>query len=209
MKHNCKEEPRVTRLSCAFGTQRWRQDLCGVLVILAGWLCAVSVQAQEQSPGLWGQQAERGGFHFKAAFGTGIGPTSLGLWHSMEIGGTFQRPGILNGWTMAYHHVFLLSAPQFRPNDAADMFGGHFFLLKIPLGLPEIVAKLSVGLGESVDLRTGFQAFFGFGWHYGIDFHFPWTRRSGMTIGLDAVHSITGRHGHIFGFGLNVGYTWF
>ncbi|TNE45023.1 MAG: hypothetical protein EP343_27510 [Deltaproteobacteria bacterium] len=180
-----------------------------VVLFLWGGVGATTASAHESSESLWKSQVLRGGFHFHASFGVGGGPTSLGLFHTMEIGHTFKDAGFATGWTLAYDHVFLLSPQQFRPEGAADMFGGHFLLLKIPLGLPHIVGKIAVGLGESVDLTEGFVPYFGFGWHYGLDFHFPATSRSGVTIGLNGVHSITGQHGHLFGFGLTVGYTWF
>lgn len=180
---------------------RWVVVCCCLIVVGVGG----EAVAAEGSFGASVAPVQRGGFHFQAVFGFGAGSDAMGLWHTMEVGHTFES----NGLTLGYTHVFLMNAPAQHPGEKVDMFGGHFLSLKVPLWTPIVVGKIAIGLGESVELSNGFIPYFGFGWHYGVDFHIPLLVRSGITIGLNAVHSITAQHGHLFGAGIALGYTWF
>jgi len=181
----------------------------GKSLLLSLCLCVMVSGAAGEAFGeelrMFSAPIKRDGFHFQFMLGGGAGPTSLGLWHNMEIGGTLADSGV----TLGYTHIFLLSSTAFRPAGNSDMFGGHMFLVKVPLGFPELVGKVAVGLGETVDLRTGFVPYFGFGWHVGLDLHIPVTLRSGFTLSLSSVHAFTPQHGNQLGFGLALGYTWF
>ena len=177
------------------------------LVLLALQLASPTAGAR-----VWAQKetllemrnVDRSGFHFKIAFGFGGGPDTAGIFHSMELGGTTST-----GWTVAYLHTFIQNKGVGADNDGPDLFGGHMLLVKAPLGSPEIVAKLAVGLGGTHDQSDGIKANFGVGWLYGIDFHVPLTTGSGLTLGLDGLQSWDPETGHHFGVAGSTGYTWF
>jgi hypothetical protein len=169
------------------------------------WLGGAEAQADPSSSTLSGRPMQRGGLHLLVAFGWGGGPTSHGLLHSMELGHTFRD----SGWTLAYNHVFVWSDGLARPEGGSDLFGGHLLVLKLPLGRPDLVAKIGAGLGENVHLSDGFDPFFGFGWTYGVDLHLPLPRTSGLTLTLLAVHATTVDRGHQVAFAAGLGYCWF
>jgi hypothetical protein len=177
------------------------------IALVAGLLApstASAAPASLEMPTLGGQPTERDGFHFQVAFGWGGGPTSHGLFHNMEIGGTFA-----NGWTLAYNHVFIQSGGFYKPEGQPDLFGGHLLLLKIPLWYSDLVGKVAAGLGGTHDQSNGIKAYLGFGWAYGVDVNIPMTRTSGVTLGLTLLHAVVVTHGHHFGGALSLGYTWF
>ena len=66
-------------------------------------------------PSVFGMPAQRGGFHFQFGLGYGGGPTSSGVLHNMELGGTF-RDGPAKGLTLAYDHVFVFSKGVAKPH---------------------------------------------------------------------------------------------
>ncbi|MCB9558272.1 MAG: hypothetical protein H6707_19300 [Deltaproteobacteria bacterium] len=154
---------------------------------------------------LWGRPLLRDGWHVMVAFGWGGGPTSNGLMHSMEIGKSDRTTGA----TLAYNHLFILSDRLGKPANGSDMFGGHFLVLKLPLGSAGLVGKVGAGLGENVDLSDGFSARFGVGWTYGIDLHLALYPRSGLTLTALVVHAATVDRGHQLGLALGLGYSWF
>ena len=169
-------------------------------------LSAAPASASEswEMPTLRGRPSQRDGFHFQVAFGWGGGPTSHGLFHNMEIGGTFK-----NGWTLAYNHVFIQSGGFYKPEGEPDLFGGHLLLLKIPMFYSDLVGKIAVGVGGTHDQSDGIKAHLGIGALYGVDLHLPMTRYSGITVGLTLLHAAVKTHGHHFGGALSLGYTWF
>jgi len=176
----------------------------GVSIVL-GLLLLGGTAAAAPLPTLLGRAAQRDGVHVQVAFGWAGGPTSGGLLHSMELGGSFGE----RGWTVAYDHVFVLSDGFTKPRDGSDMFGGHLLMLKVPLFRSELVAKVAAGVGENVDLQHGFTPYFGFGWLYGLDFDIPLTRTSGITLGAVAFHAVTVDVGHQWAMGTLLGYTWY
>jgi|GEM_PF-4403645 hypothetical protein len=156
-------------------------------------------------PTLFNQPMQRDGFHFQVAFGFGTGPTSRGVFHNMEIGGTFA-----NGWTLAYNHVLIQTAGLGGQRDGdLDLIGGHLLQVKIPLYYQDIVAKFGIGPGGSHDQSDGLTAIFGPAWAYGIDVHMAVFDTSGITLGVTILHTIPKGQGHHMGFGLSMGYTWY
>jgi len=119
----------------------------------------------------------RGGFHFSITFGIGGGPDSVGLSHTMEIGGTLP-----NGITIAMLHTFVQNKGIWGDKGGPDLIGGWMLEGKIPLGRPEFVGKFAMGLGGLHDQSDGIRAIPGFGFAYGVDFHLPVTKRTGPTL---------------------------
>lgn len=183
-------------------TTRWSARVIGAAVVLA------AVVARADAPTIFGRPLERGGFHFQFSLGYGGGPTSSGVLHSMEVGGTF-RDGPVQGLTLAYDHVFVFSKGVPRPIGGSDLFGGHMLIAKVPLWCTELVGKVGLGFGENVDLSSGFSPRFGVGWLYGVDLDLALGRTSGLTLGVLAFQTVTGDRGHQFAGGLLLGYTWF
>ena len=186
-------------------------NLTRITIVALPMLLAAPVRASEsrEMPSLLGRPSQRDGFHFQVAFGWGGGPTSNGLFHNMELGGTFK-----NGWTLAYNHVFIQSGGFYRPEGAPDLFGGHLLLLKIPMFYSDLVGKIAAGVGGTHDQSNGIKAYLGLGWLYGIDLNLPMTRTSGISVGLTIVHAAvpwnnTRFGGHHVGGALSLGYTWF
>jgi hypothetical protein len=153
--------------------------------------------------GLWGRPIRRGGFHAQVAFGAGGGPSSVGLFHAMELGHTFD-----NGLTLGVLHSFIQNRGIGGTQGGPDLFGGWMAEVKIPLFVPELVAKAAAGLGVTHQQVDGWSASGGVGWAYGLDFHVPFFERSGMTVGATGLQTVVeGRHD--FGAALSLGYTWF
>lgn len=164
---------------------------------------------------LFDHEVERAGFHFQVAFGVGGGARNEGLFHAMELGGTFD-----NGLTLALLHTFVQSkgvlgadrvpvisgaAPE---GSGPDLLGGWMLELKAPILVPEVELKLAAGFGGLHDQREGIAAIPGFGWFYGVDFHLPFYATSGATLGAQVMHVLVDT-GHYWAFGVGVGYTWF
>ena len=160
-------------------------------------LCGSTSHAQESL------SAERTGFHFQIAFGWGVGPDSNGLFHNMEIGGTFE-----NGWTLAYNHVFVQNKGFAQPEGGPDLVGGHLLLLKIPVN-DQWVIKVGSGPGGIHIQDGGIEAEIGIGLTYGVDYHILTTRSSGLTLGLTGLHALISHRRHYFASAVSVGYTWF
>jgi len=154
-------------------------------------------------PTLTGLELIRDGFHFQVAFGIGGGPDSLGIFHAMEIGGTFE-----NGWTLALLHTFIQNDGVLGNQPGPDLFGGWMPEVKIPLFYDDLLFKFGIGLGGIHDQSNGITAYFGLGWFYGIDFDIPIFRRSGFTFGAQIIEVyVLGEH-HIGG-SFALGYTFF
>lgn len=153
--------------------------------------------------GLFGWPVDRSGFHFQVAFGIGGGPDTEGLFHAMEIGGTFE-----NGWTVGMIHTFIQNKGMLRDKPGPDLIGGWMALVKAPIIYPEIVGKVAFGPGGTHEQDDGIKANIGFGLFYGVDLHLPFFETSGTTLGLQAMDVWTqGRH-H-FGAAVSLGYTFF
>jgi len=178
----------------------------GALII--GALVVLPSMASAQTPidsaaTLFGRPVIRDGFHFQVAFGVGGGPDTAGVFHAMEIGGTFK-----NGLTLGVLHTFIQNDGVFAENNGPDLFGGWLLMAKMPIFYPEIVGKIAVGLGGTHDQSDGINATGGLGWAYGVDFHLPTFARSGITLSALAIHAyVEGKH-H-FGGGFGVGYTFY
>lgn len=152
---------------------------------------------------IFGHVVERDWFHFQIAFGVGGGPDSEGVFHAMEIGGTFS-----NGWSLSLLHTFIQNKDVWGQKGGPDLFGGWMPQLKVPVFYPEIVLKVAVGPGGFHDQSDGIRAILGVAWSYGVDFHVPFFRASGATVGLQGLHAwAEGRHA--FGVATSVGYTFF
>lgn len=160
--------------------------------------------AAASGPTLFGRPVQRDGFHFQVAFGWGAGATSNGVFHNMEIGGTFR-----NGWSMAYNHVFIQSDGFFKPEGAPDLIGGHMLAFRFPLVYRDLILRVSVGPGGTHDQSDGITAHWGVAWLYGVDLHLPAWPTSGLTAGLVGLHVVTENDGHHAGWALSLGYTWF
>lgn len=147
---------------------------------------------------------ERDGFHFQIMFGVGVGPSIDGVHHAMEIGGTLPGSGV----TLALLHTFVQNKDFIGPNRGPDLMGGWMAEVKFPVWIPEIELKFALGLGGLHDQSNGIRVIPGVGWAYGVDFHFPFFRRSGATIGITMVHSWVALD-HYFTASIGTGYTFF
>ena len=158
---------------------------------------------EEGTKGLFGRPVDRSGFHFHVSFGIGGGPNTLGLFHAMEIGGTFN-----NGWTLALLHTFVQNKGIFGQHGGPDLIGGWMPQLKIPVFFPELVVKFATGFAGLHDQSDGIKVIGGWGAAYGVDFHFPFFATSGATVGLTMMN-VVAQGEHFFAAGLGLGYTWF
>jgi hypothetical protein len=154
--------------------------------------------------GLLGRPVRRGGFHFQITFGIGGGPDTVGLSHTMEIGGTMG-----NGVTLGLLHHFIQNKGIWGDRGGPDLIGGWMFEVKVPTLAPEFVAKIAVGPGGVHEQGGGkIKARWGPAWAYGLDFHVPVVRGSGPTLSLTGLQTVVeGKH-HI-GFSAGLGYTVF
>lgn len=154
--------------------------------------------------GLWGRPVHRGGFHFQATFGVGGGPDTVGIFHAMEIGYSWEKS------TVALLHTFIQNRGVFGTTvGGPDLIGGWMLEYKRPLFYPDLVWKVAAGLGGTHD-QSGeeLKATGGFGMAYGLDLHFPAFKGSGPTLSLQGMNIFSAGKQH-FGVGLGLGYTWF
>lgn len=158
----------------------------------------------EPVDGLLGRPVKRAGFHFQITFGIGGGPDTLGLSHTMELGGTFG-----NGVTLGLLHHLIQNKGILGPDRGPDLIGGWMLEVKVPTRAPEFVAKFAIGPGGTHTQGGGkIKANWGIAWAYGLDFHVPVVKRSGPTLSLTGLQTVVeGKH-HI-GFSAGVGYTVF
>jgi hypothetical protein len=155
------------------------------------------------SIGMWGRPIERGGFHFQIEFGIGGGPDTLGLFHGMELGYSWDQS------TIGLLHTFIQNKGVLESDlGGPDLIGGWMLEYKHTLWVPDLEWKLAVGIGGTHDQSDGIEAHGGFGASYGIDWHYPVTRRFGPTLTLAAMH-VTAEGQHHFGVGLGLGVTVF
>lgn len=157
---------------------------------------------------IFNKPIERDWFHGQILFGIGGGPQNEGIFHAMELGGTFK-----NGMTLALLHTFVQNKGVIGPERGPDLIGGWMLEFKMPIFAPEFEVKVAAGLGGLHD-QSGptLKAVAGFGWAYGIDFHLPVFTSSGPTIGLTFIHSLVPYPGalvHYFTAGVGAGYTFF
>lgn len=153
---------------------------------------------------LLGREMVLRGFHFQVSFGIGGGPDTVGLFHSMEIGGTLG-----NGLTIAMLHTFIQNKGMFGTTKGGpDLIGGWMLEAKYPIVYPEIVAKVAFGLGGIHDQSDGIKAHGGPGFAYGIDFSVPTFKDQGVTLTFQGMN-VWGLGQHHFGAAAAIGYTAF
>lgn len=154
--------------------------------------------------GLWGRPVNRGGFHFQATFGVGGGPDTLGLFHAMEIGYSWDKH------TVALLHTFIQNKDILGTDPTQpDLIGGWMLEYKRTLFFPDLEWKAAAGLGGTHDQSgESLKAIGGFGMAYGLDLHFPLFKGNGPTLSLQGMN-IFSAGDHHFGAGLGLGYTWF
>ncbi len=152
---------------------------------------------------LLGREVVRSGFHFQFVIGFGGGPDTEGIYHAMEIGGTFH-----NGMTLALLHTFIQNKKVFRDKGGPDLIGGWLVEFKTPIHYPEIVAKIAIGPGGKHIQGKPLKAVWGPTWAYGLDFHVPVTRGTGPTLSFQGLHTVVEGTHHV-GFGGGLGYTVF
>lgn len=147
---------------------------------------------------------ERDVFHFQIMFGIGGGPDSRGLFHAMELGGTFN-----NGIVLGLLHTFVQNKGIMGKDvpGEPDLIGGWMLETKIPILFPEFEVKFAAGLAGLHDQSNGIRAIPGGGFAYGFDFHLPFFTSSGMTFSLTFLHAFIPKHYFTASFG--VGYTFF
>lgn len=145
----------------------------------------------------------RRGFHFQVAFGFGGGPDNEGLFHAMEVGGTFD-----NGLTVGLLHTFVQNKGVIGPERGPDLLGGWMLELKVPLFYPEFDLKLAAGLGGLHDQSDGIRFLPGLGWSYGLDVHLPFFDDSGLTIGFSMIQVVVDGT-HYLSAATSLGYTFF
>ena len=154
-------------------------------------------------PTLTGQPVVRDGFHFQVAFGLGAGPDSAGIFHAMEIGGTFN-----NGMSISLLHTFIQNKGVFADHGGPDLFGGWMPQFKFPIYYDDLIGKVAFGPGGIHHQDDGIEVEGFLGWSYGLDLNVPFFRRSGMTLGTQVLHVYYDDHHHV-GFATSLGYTWF
>lgn len=154
-------------------------------------------------PTLTGLPVIRDAFHFQVAFGMGGGPNNHGIFHAMEIGGTFP-----NGMTLALLHTFIQNKDVFAQHGGPDLFGGWIPEFKMPLYYDDLIGKVAVGPAGIHIQDDGIEVEGGIGWFYGVDFHVPFFRRSGLTLGAQMLHVVENDNHHV-GFATSLGYTFF
>lgn len=175
------------------------------LIALACLLTAGSaVSTATAQPTIFGRAVQRDGVHFQVAFGWGGGTPGGGVFHNMELGGTFA-----NGQSLAYNHVFIQLRGFAQASGGSDLIGGHLLVWKLPLYFDDLVLKLAAGPGGTHDQSDGIKAHWGFAWAYGLDLDLALLGTSGLTLGLTGIHVVTGQAGHQAGWALSLGYTWF
>ncbi len=174
------------------------------IVACATLLCLSSPARAWDGPTLFGRPVTRTGVHFEFGLGVGVGTQGIfGLHHTMELGGTLK-----SGVTIALLHTFIQNRGIGPVSNGPDLIGAWMGEVKVPIFVPEIVAKLAFGLGGEHDQSDGIRLIPGIGWAYGIDFHFPVGPRHGPTLGLTVLHTLAeGRHS--VGFGVALGWTLF
>ncbi len=151
---------------------------------------------------IFGHPVERDGFHFHVSFGLGGGPDNEGLFHAMEIGGTFD-----NGVVLGLLHTFVQNKDMLGPDRGPDLIGGWMAQVKVPVFAPEFEAKFAAGFGGLHDQSDGIRVVPGFGISYGLDFHLPFFRASGLTLNLTLMHVWVPTH--YFSAAAGLGYTFF
>lgn len=185
------------------------------LVLALGLGSAASLTTTDEAPSkpyplarrnsvMFNHPVERDGFHFQIQFGIGGGPDSDGVFHAMEIGGTLPGSGV----TLGLLHTFVQNKGVIGRERGPDLIGGWMAQVKFPIIIPELELKFALGLGGLHDQSDGIRAISGVGWSYGIDFHFPFFRRSGATIGVTFTHAFVGLD-HYFTASVGTGYTFF
>lgn len=177
-----------------------------LLALLLAPTAAAAIDPRQAPPPertLLGRPIVRDGLHFQIAFGVGGGPDSAGLFHAMELGGTFR-----NGWTLALLHTFIQNRGVIGPDRGPDLFGGWMLALKVPLLVPELQLKVAAGPGGTHDQRDGIVAHLGPSWAYGVDFDVPLFARSGLTLSATGLHAVA-QGAHHFGAAFAVGYSFF
>jgi hypothetical protein len=121
----------------------------------------------------------------------------------MEIGYSWREG------TIGMLHTFIQNKGVFSyDQEGPDLIGGWMIEYKRPIFYPDLVAKVALGLGGTHDQSDGIKAHGGFGASYGVDLHFPVTRRFGPTLTLAAMN-VTAEGQHYFGVGLALGITVF
>lgn len=154
-------------------------------------------------PTLTGRPVIRDAFHFQVAFGVGGGNDSHGLFHAMELGGTFP-----NGMTLALLHTFIQNKGIFAEHGGPDLYGAWIPTFKMPLYYDDLIGKVAVGPAAIHIQEDGIELRGAIGWVYGVDLHMPFFRRSGLTLGAQMLH--VHEHGnHHAGFSTSLGYTFF
>lgn len=197
-------------------TQRqvWRRaPVVGGAVLAAAVLSSQSAWAtpggsfgrptEDERHTLTGRPVIRDGFHFQVSFGLGGGPDSVGVFHAMEIGGTFE-----NGMSISLLHTFIQNKDVFSQRGGPDLFGGWMPQFKFPLFYDDLIWKVAIGPGGIHRQDDGIEADVGLGWTYGVDFHTPLGRRSGLTTSAQALH-VQVNDKHHFGVASALGYTLF
>lgn len=175
--------------------------LCHYLLLCVIAASTTGLAAQDEAQGE--KYPVRGGFHFQLQLGWGYGPTSGGLFHNMEIGGTLRK----SKTTIALDHTFIQSKGFAMPAGGEHLVGGWMFMVKQPVWNNRLVAKGAAGLGGIHDQTDGIKATAGLGISYGLDYDLPLFQTSGITLSLQFLHAFIPRH-HFWG-ALGVGYTFF
>lgn len=173
-----------------------------VLLLTVNCIFAAEATGQENSDPL---RPVRGGFHFQAQLGWGYGPTSGGLFHNMEIGGTFRQSQI----TIALDHTFIQSKGFAMPAGGEHLVGGWMLMVKKPVWNNRLVAKGAAGLGGIHDQTEGIKATAGLGISYGLDYDFAIFESSGVTLSLQFLHAFIAGPKHHFWAAIGAGYTFF
>lgn len=178
------------------------RKLATALLLTVNCVLAAEAAGQEISDPL---PPVRGGFHFQLEFGWGYGPTSGGLFHNMEIGGTFRKSQV----TVALDHTFIQSKDFDMPKGGEHLVGGWMLMLKKPVWNNRLVAKGAAGLGGIHDQTNGIKATGGLGISYGLDYDLPVFQSSGVTLSFQCLHAFIPGPIHHFWAALGVGYTFF
>lgn len=174
---------------------------CGLLFLVMQNFIFAEPTSQDVNPP-W---PVRGGLHFQALVGWGYGPTSGGLFHNMELGGTFRKSQV----TVALQHTFIQSKGFAMPSGGEHLVGGWMLMLKKPIWNNRLVAKGAAGLGGIHDQTNGIKATAGVGIAYGLDYDLPILQSFGVTISFQCLHAFIPGPIHHFWAALGAGFTFF
>jgi hypothetical protein len=160
------------------------------------------VQAGQTLPSLFDTPAQRSGFHFQFALGTGAGNLASGTLTILELGYTFE-----NDYTLMFWHPMIENDSNQSPT-VASRYPDVLIGIKKSAFYKELVFKIGFGGGGAHEPDFS-EASLGLGWAYGVDLHYPMgSGGHGFTLAF-TVHHVQLKDRHFVAASLGLGYTVF